>query len=228
MMHQSFQAFFVILGEVSAALLAALTIWRYVIRPAVVAVSRIAQVYEQVDNLSKQFQRNGGLSLRDAIDRIEAIARHQEERMRVMLGMVPFAITETDAAGGLVYANRTYLRWTGREEYEVHGDGWVNAVDPRDRHHVVTEWRDAVLGHRSFESRFRLLDANGKPFIVYARAIPLRTLSGTISGYLAIIARCVGSEECPMYLDGGTAPNFSCVWNGCSFMPSAVDLDSEN
>lgn len=224
-MHNAVQSFFVIVGQVSAALLAVLTIWRYIIRPSVLIVSRIRQVYEQVDNLSKQFQRNDGMSLRDAIDRIESIARHQEERMRVMLGMVPFAITETDPAGGLVYANRTYLKWTGREDSEVYGDGWVNAVDSRDRNRVVSEWRDAVSGRRSFESRFRLLDGDGKPFIVYARAIPLRTLSGTISGYLAIIARRVIREECPMYLDGNTAPNFSCVWNGCTFMPGSEDPD---
>lgn len=222
-MHPSFHSFFVVLGQVSAAVIAVATIWKYIVHPTVLAVTRVAHMYDQVQNLAKQFQRNGGTSVRDSLDRIESIARHQEERMRVMLGMVPFAITETDAAGGLVYANRTYLRWTGREDEELRGEGWVNALDPRDRERVMREWRAAVASQRSFESRFRLLDADGKPFIVYARAIPLRTLSGTVSGYIAIIARCLGNEDCPMYQDGGIAPSFNCVWNGCTFMASGCD-----
>lgn len=219
--------FFVLLGQVAAALTAAGVVYRFVIRPVASTLRKITAVYEKVDRLSIEFQRNGGGSLRDAIDRIEATTMKQDERQRILLGIVPFGIAETTSEGKLVFANRTYLRWTEREEREVLGDGWVNVIHPEDRERVRNEWDEAWRSHRAYEGHFRMISQTGEAFPVFCRAIPmysdplrLRTL-----GYVAILIRCGGPTECPLH-DEPVSTGFKCVWEGCPVQKSSASRRS--
>lgn len=225
-MNYSLTSLFAILGQIAAGLTALAVVWKFIGKPIVQGFKRISEVYIAVDNINKEFQRNGGGSLRDAVDRIEKTTTHQEERQRILLGLVPFGVIETDTKGHVTFVNRTYLRWTGKEEHELLGEGWVSIIHPDDRERIVREWREAVEQLRSFESRFKLISANGASYIVYSRAIPMysKQVGRPILGYVAIIAKCMGDVECPLY-DGGLPTDASCVWNGCILDPQRVKYE---
>lgn len=215
-MQFSVQHFFVLLGQVAAALTAAGVVYRFVVRPFISSLRKISAVYDKVDKLAGEFQRNGGGSLRDAIDRIETATLKQDERQKILLGIVPFGITETTPDGKLIFANRTYLRWTEREEREVFGDGWINVIHPEDRDRVIEEWELACSQRRAYEGHYRMISLSGATFPVYCRALPMYAdpLRIRILGYIAILVRCTGPLDCPLH-DESLPPEFKCVWEGC-------------
>lgn len=183
---------FAVIGQIAASLTAMGIIWRFAIRPVAKTVQRVTDMYTRVEKLMAQFERNGGSTIRDSLDRIERAVHVQEQRQKIMLGMVPFAVAETDARGKLIFANRTYLHWVGRTESEVLWDGWVNVIHPDDRERVRREWTEAVSEARSYEGQFRMLGTNSC-FEVQCRAVPIRAEDPTDAltpfGWVAIIIR---------------------------------------
>lgn len=202
----SWQSFFALVGQIAAALAALGSIYRFAIKPMIKTYKRISDMYERVEKLVKEMERNGGSSIRDSLDRIEKSVALIDERQKILLGLVPYGIVETDGKGRVIYANRTYLHWTGRAEPEVIGDGWSNSVHPNDRERIRHEWMEAVKERRAYEGRFLMLDGHGKGFMVSAKAVPMlpdayTTLKDTDPvpqpiGWLAIIQRC-DFEDCP-------------------------------
>lgn len=189
-------AVFMLLGQVAAALTAVGVIYKFTIRPVISLFKKITVMYDKVDKLMVQFERNGGTSFRDAIDRIEKTVTLQDSRQRILLGLVPYAVVETDNQGKLIFANRVYMQWTGRIEDEVQGDGWINVVHPDDRDRVKREWSEAVAEHRGYEARFMMRDTHGHSFFVFTRCFPmvdgidLESGMHNVYGWFCVIYKC--------------------------------------
>lgn len=189
------------LGQLASVAAAVAGVYRYVLLPIIRLTRKISTMYDKVEVLVAQFERNGGSSVRDALDRIEASMVVQDSRQKILLGLAPFAVVETDGEGHVVFVNRTYRMWTGLSDYEVLGEGWINAVDPPDRVRVKRDWADAVGEGRVYEGRFKMLDGRGGRYDVFARAYPMIDPSNghTIpapGGWLAIVYKCAADVCC--------------------------------
>lgn len=204
---------FTYIGQLAAALTAVGVIYKFLVRPVILAVRKISSMYDKVEGLVAQFETNGGSSMRDSVNRIERTIVTQDSRQRILLGLVPFAIVETDAGGKLIFCNRVYMQWTGRTESEVLGDGWINVVHPNDRERVKHEWIEAVIEIRSYEARFKMLDLKGKSFDVFCRCYPMVDDSHEdirSYGWFAVIYKCDSDvcikdpDACPFSLASGT------------------------
>lgn len=189
------------LGQIAAAGAALGGVYRYVLRPVIRLTRKISAMYDKVEGLVAQFERNGGSSVRDALDRIEASMVVQDSRQKILLGLAPFAVVETDETGEVVFVNRTYRMWTGLSDQEAKGEGWVNAIDPSDQERVRRDWADAVAGGRVYEGRFKMVDGRGGHYDVFARAYPMLDPSNghvppVPGGWLAIIYKCAADVCC--------------------------------
>lgn len=194
---------FELIGKIAAVLGSLAAIWRFLVKPMIETFRNISSMYLRVEELVKQMEANGGSTLRDSLNRIERMIYLLDERQKILLGMVPYGIVETDERGRVTYVNRTYLAWTGRGEDEVHGDGWSNSVHPEDRERIRREWTEAVREQRAYEGRFRMLDVHGRSFPVSSKAVPMyadtpgshQPIYPAPIGWLAVLQRC-DLEEC--------------------------------
>jgi PAS domain-containing protein len=109
--------------------------------------SMLTSIASRIDSIECQFKPNGGSTMRDAVDGIdarvcrveEAVQLHSQVSNLIMLDS-GIAVFETDVRGDFVSTNRTYQRLVGRTLEEVRGKGWINCVAEPDRNEVFAEW----------------------------------------------------------------------------------------
>lgn len=202
------------IGQLAAALTAIGVIYKFLVKPFFSALKKVSEMYEKVEKMTAQFERNGGSSMRDSVDRIERSITQLDSRQRILLSLVPYAVVETDANGKVIFTNRIYQVWVGRPEDEVLGDGWVNCIHPSDRERVKHEWSEAVQESRTYESRFMMIDSHGRGFWAFTRAYPMvgdgHEGESILYGWFAVIYKCDNDiciknpEACPFALTSGT------------------------
>lgn len=146
---------------------------------------KTAEIISKLDKLVAEVSPNGGASMRDAINRIEATQIRTEERVRILLLDSNDGIWESDANGMCIWANRTLLNLMDLEIHEVTGNGWIAAIQESERNRVVTEWRHAVEDKREFRLEFPYQTRSGKIKNVSCRASPMLKL-GKICGWIGV------------------------------------------
>lgn len=121
--------------------------------------------------------------------------REAEQRMaeserlfRTLAENAPVGIFQTDAHGKCIYVNKRWCKLTGLTEEQSYKDGWVAAVAPEYREKVIAEWADAFSNNRELEMEVRYITPGtmGGETWVDSRAIALRDVDNTITGFLAI------------------------------------------
>jgi len=163
-----------LIGKLAAATTGLGVLWKVVIGPCYRFIVKVGNIPAKLEEISKEFRTNGGATVKDSLARIELTTARGEERQKILLGLVPYAVFETDKEGHCTYVNRSYLRWTGRTEDEVLGDGWVNILAQDERERVTNEWDRAIKHKRLFEARYSIYnESTGERFPVLCRAFPM-------------------------------------------------------
>jgi PAS domain S-box-containing protein len=162
---------------------------------------RLDGLTHTVNDISKQVHTNGGTSIKDLLvkistnqsemqtqqKRIETHILANEEKVKVLLAESRDGVLEFDAEGSCVWANRTFLRLTGRTLSEVVGFGWLNTISSEDRERVLAEWLEAVEQKREFDSNYTKKSVDGEEFKVDAHTNIMRSPTGTPVGYLKMV-----------------------------------------
>lgn len=120
--------------------------------------------------------------------------KESEERFKTMANLVPLIIWTTDATG---YCNFLSIRWcemTGKPVEEGMGDRWIGFIHPEDRENIRNSWAQSFSVKRTFEARFRLLNAAGGYNASYANSTPRYNAFGQFEGYIGIL-QDVSSDE---------------------------------
>lgn len=113
-------------------------------------------------------------------------AQGDKDGFGTIVGTVVLAVWETDAAGSAIGESLSWRALTGQTPEEASGDGWLNAVHPDDRACVARRWRDAVARGEQFDAEYRVRQSDGGWCWTHARAVPLRSGDGRISGWTGI------------------------------------------
>jgi PAS domain S-box-containing protein len=95
------------------------------------------------------------------------------------------------------YYNFLSVRWeqtTGKPIEEGLGMGWRNFIHPEDRDSISNSWMKSFSTRKSFEARFRFLNAAGGYSVHYVNSIPRYNAAGEFSGYIGIL-QDVSSDE---------------------------------
>lgn len=162
--------------------------WFKIGRPVMAWGFRTAEIVSKLDKLVAEVSPNGGSSMRDAINRIEANQVKTEERVRILLLDSSDGIWESDAQGMCIWANRTLLNIIDLELHEVVGNGWIAAIQEDQRNRVVLEWRHAVEDKREFRLDFPYQTRSGEIRNVSCRASPMLKL-GKVCGWIGVVKR---------------------------------------
>lgn len=122
------------------------------------------------------------------IRRMSAAVAEVEERFRIMADSAPVMIWVEDADGRCVYANKTWLEFTGRTVQQELGDGWVDAIHPDDLNFVVVEHRSAFDRRKPFEMEYRLRRRDGAYRWMLDKGAPRFDREKSFLGYIGSCA----------------------------------------
>ena len=111
---------------------------------------------------------------------LEVALRKEETALRELADSLPQLVFSSRADGAIDYLSRQWLEFTGVPEPEQLGNGWLHQVSHDDRERVRTDWRAAVSSGATFDSEFRLRNADGAYRWFKTRAAPIRDAQGQV------------------------------------------------
>ena len=137
---------------------------------------------------------NGGASLRDAVDRVERLVAESallgSQRWRAVNDQAVLGYAESDQVGGVVWANRTLREMVGRDQGDMGGYGWLNAVAPSMREWARDSWAEAVSEARDYEESIVFERHDGKRVCCHVRAARILRLDASLSGHVLTVSLC--------------------------------------
>jgi PAS domain S-box-containing protein len=110
-----------------------------------------------------------------------------EARFRNMADNTPVMMWVTDPNGYCTYLNRVWHEFTGQNEEEALGYGWLNATHPDDRPIVEQEFIEANAAHKPFKAEYRLRRADGTYRWAIDAASPRFGVYGEYLGYVGSV-----------------------------------------
>ncbi|HEX2137713.1 MAG TPA: HWE histidine kinase domain-containing protein [Microvirga sp.] len=116
-------------------------------------------------------------------NRAEQDLRASEERFRSLANLVPALVWIADREGHVRYLNQRWYDYTGQTEGEALSNGWAKAVHPADLGATLDAWSDAVASGSFYEVELRYRRRDGTYRWHLARADPLRSAEGAITGW---------------------------------------------
>lgn len=175
-------------------------------------VQKVSAAVERVDAIHKQVYPNGGHSLSDQM----AATLRMTEGVKTTVGELAAQIAlaqayhralaedayaglmECDGEGRFLRANAQWYRWTGLEERQAAGGGWLNAVHEEDRERIREEYWGAVENADQFLGRFRFRHAGGGQLTaVRGEAYPVQAATGVVAWLMVVRQLDVWREERP-------------------------------
>ncbi|MEJ2887032.1 SpoIIE family protein phosphatase [Actinomycetospora aeridis] len=150
------------------------------------------------DYLVKPFTASELRARVDAHLQLGRARRRAEARFTAMADLAPALIWVADADGARTFHNAGWRRFTGRDEADELGTGWLAGVHPddRDRYREVTA--AAIAEGRAWEVEYRLGRGDGSYHRVAEHAVPLPGevgVSGWVGSGLDVHARSLEAER---------------------------------
>jgi PAS domain S-box-containing protein len=111
--------------------------------------------------------------------------RSSEERYRVLTELSPQSLWSADPEGRVLYANRRFLSYIGKDFVPRDGDEYIRCFDEHDRERMLTAWGHSVSTGEDYALDARLLRASdGASRWWHLRAGPIRDEAGSIQQWL--------------------------------------------
>ena len=114
-------------------------------------------------------------------------ARALEQGLRAQAGhlwqlaeSLPTLVWAARADGACDYLNRQWIDYTGIQDAEQLGYGWLDQVHPADRDQVREAWRSSVKTGVRFDIAFRIRRSDGTYRWFKTRAAPILDAQGTV------------------------------------------------
>lgn len=101
-----------------------------------------------------------------------------ENHFAILAESLPQLVWSARSDGSYDYFNRRWYEFTGLTPEQSQGEGWQQAVHPKDLSQLRTQWRQSIETGSPYEIEHRLRNAAGRYEWVISRAVPIRDLSG--------------------------------------------------
>ena len=118
--------------------------------------------------------------------------RETERRLTMLTDALPGFVFEADTDGHYVRTNARYKAYTGRDDAELLGDKWLEAIHPRHRDRARAAWQDAVRTGEPFEQTFMVAGSDGEYRCFACRGVPEADEEGRV---LRWIGTCIDVEN---------------------------------
>jgi PAS domain S-box-containing protein len=134
--------------------------------------------------------------IRDTTDRKQAAEereraadalRASEYRFRTLTKQAPVGIIATDCEGRCDFVNERWCTIAGMNPEQAMDHGWRDAIHPEDRQSVLAAYYDATTTGSDFAAQYRLRTRQGTVTWVQGAALPLRSNTGELTGYLGTV-----------------------------------------
>jgi PAS domain S-box-containing protein len=109
----------------------------------------------------------------------QALSR-SEERYRSLVLATAQIVWLTDATGEVTSDMPMFRAFTGQNQDEILGRGWIDALHPEDRERTAAVWRNAVQNRTAYDTEYRLRRKDGEYRLVNARGVPVVESDGRI------------------------------------------------
>jgi PAS domain S-box-containing protein len=122
--------------------------------------------------------------LHRAVIRAQSSVAEAAHKFEVMANSAPVLIWSTDPSGHCIFANRTWLAFTGHPGREQLAEAWIAHIHPDDRAMHRRTFAEALGHHRSYQCEYRLRHADGSYRWLLEHAIPRRDADGRFEGFI--------------------------------------------
>jgi PAS domain S-box-containing protein len=117
----------------------------------------------------------------------EAALRASESRYRLLAELSPQALWTTNKEGQVLYANRRFLDYAGKQSLPRDPQEYLNLFHEEDRERALAAWMHSVTTGEDFAIDVRLVRAaDGAARWWHLRALPLRDEAGAIERWLGV------------------------------------------
>ena len=117
----------------------------------------------------------------------EAALRASESRYRLLAELSPQALWTADREGRVLYANRRFLDYAGKQSLPHDPQEYINLFHEEDRERALAAWMHSVTTGEDFAIDVRLVRAaDGAARWWHLRALPLRDEAGAIERWLGV------------------------------------------
>lgn len=112
--------------------------------------------------------------------------QESEERYRSLVIATAQIVWSTNADGHVSAPMPLWTAYTGQQEPEILGWGWLEAVHPDDRVITTQRWQQAVATKTLYENEYRLRRADGSYREFAVRGVPVLRQDGSIREWVGI------------------------------------------
>ncbi|MET0374176.1 MAG: PAS domain S-box protein, partial [Rhizorhabdus sp.] len=125
-------------------------------------------------------------AVQDVTDRrrVQRALEMSEAQFSALAQNMPNQVWTARADGWLDWFNDQVYAYCGAERGSLDGDGWTRLVHPDDLPQAVERWAAALASGATYETEFRLRDAEGRYRWHLARALRLSDERDTITGWI--------------------------------------------
>jgi PAS domain S-box-containing protein len=162
---------------------------------------KVVRSYEKVEQMAnlhdviiKEFRPNGGSSLRDVVNRIEARIIKEEQYNKAITNHMKLPVFASDPDGSCVWVNDAMLGLVGRGIGDFVGNNWKGVIDEDDADRVYEEWSTSVREQREFDELYCFRDIFGHRILVRAKSKPYYD-TNTPAKLLGFVGSCTPLTE---------------------------------
>ena len=124
-------------------------------------------------------------------DITETVARDQrlrdeERRYRSLVDAVAQIVWSAQATGAMPAGNAAWCAFTGQDEAQSVGEGWLSAIHPDDREVTMATWQQALARRSLYEIEHRVRRHDGEWRYMQARAAPVLDDAGGVTEWIGI------------------------------------------
>jgi len=159
------------------------------------AVQDVQEKLDIIEGLSRELVPNGGTSMRDSMNRVEASVVTLTSKLRMIVQLNEWDAFETDSKGNWTCSTGKFHEYVGLEQRDLLGYGWLNAVHPDDRERISREWAVAIKQERDWIAKFttrHIETGQCREYRIKAQAL---RLNGKLIGHLGLIEKDYSEEE---------------------------------
>jgi len=167
-------------------------IHKKIISPFWKSLKRVIVAIDKIEVIHKELYSNGGSSLRDAVNRIERSQDLIENRSKSIIMTSKSGVFETNAHGGLIWANKAFVSMASRQLESLGGLGWITSLVEDDHERVAGLWRAAVADKRDLDCEAQFINIEtGDTIPIHLRAYVMKDRKGDVLGWIGYAQKII-------------------------------------